>query len=72
MEGSVLSTDSSLPAAQEPSVEFGTVVPWGASREVVFGDALSGGDLLKRLNRLTSEVLGGLLRGHPLGRLQIG
>ena len=44
------------PATQEPSVELGAVVPGGAGREVVFGDALPRGDLLNRLNRLAREV----------------
>jgi integrase len=59
-------------AAQEPSVEFGAVVAGGAGREVVFGDTLPRGDLLKRPNRLAPEVLGGLLRGHPLQRQTVG
>ncbi len=72
MEGSVLSTDFSLPAAQEPSVEFGTVVAGGASREVVLGDTLPRSDLLERLDRLAPKVPGGLLRGHPFARLYVG
>jgi hypothetical protein len=41
-EGSILPTDSSLPAAQEPSVEFRAVVARGAGREVVFPDSAGG------------------------------
>jgi hypothetical protein len=49
----------SFSALQEPSVEFGAVVAGGAGREVVLGDALPGGDLLKRLSRLAPKVPGG-------------
>jgi hypothetical protein len=59
-EGSVLSTDSFLPAPQEPAVELGAIVSWAAGREVVLGDALACGNYLERLDRLAPEVLGGL------------
>jgi hypothetical protein len=72
LEGSVLSTDSSLPAAQEPSVEFGTIVARSTYREVVLGDTLPSGDLLERLRRLAPKVLGGLFRSHPIGCSYIG
>ena len=43
-------------ASHEPSVQFGAVVAGGAGREVVLGDALPRGDLLKRLDRLVPKV----------------
>ena len=52
--------------------ELGTVVPQDASREVVLGNPLSRRDLFERFDRLTLEVLGGLLCGHPLCRSHIG
>jgi hypothetical protein len=59
----------SFSPAHEPSVEFGTVVSRDPRREVVLGNFLSRGELFKRFYRLTPEVLGGLLCGHPLNRL---
>src|SRR5215217_4955519 len=54
-------------ASCEPGIELGAVIAGSALGEVVSGDPLPGCYLLERLDRLAPKVLGGLLRGHPLG-----
>src|SRR5215211_9415920 len=59
-------------ASCEPGIELGAVIAGSALGEVVSGDPLPGRYLLERLDRLAPKVLGGLLRGHPLGRPHVG